>query len=732
MATEQGLHVNLTGDASDLNAAADQARRGLLGVEERIGAVGSASSRSGARLSALGRGLRAVRQQSYAVSVQLQDVAVQAAAGTSIFQVLGQQMPQLASAFGKTGAMVGLLASVAFPALGIAYTVLRGESKELKDELGEVEEALKNYKDALAAVDEMMTGFASSQGLGTAALADFRQMVAAIGLDLFIQQLGDVNRELTAIGEFDLSSVLDRNFSSYGEAIEEVQKLFEIGRLDKMEWGIFGEDNSEQIAKINQLSAAFMEARQAVVDAGDDLDRQKEALVQLYTTSAAFARLKNGINAEEQEYLSTIMSQIQSITAAQEAQADSVERRLLPAYRQYYTSRVSGEREATEANERYYQHMLALQNGHLQVIKQTNSEHAAGLATAYGLYADTRTEGEALMEAVAVTVRDAKDFAKIDLSSGVNAAAAAAAELAAQMNVSVEEAIRMINLAKQAKADQEYLTEQYSLYGQGKQAEREIMDEADPYYGGSGNILKDRGFYDEKKTRGGGKKAPTREELQEDLLAFEQSLMSEAELTQAHYAEQIAQLEEFRSKKLESQLGWDELEKRAAAARDAELLQQAQQMRENTLNAYSSLFGNLATIVAAGGDKTSKAVKGLSIAQGMLNSYLAYTQVLANPAILNPVLKQGLAYSTLAAGLAQVAAMRSTSTSGSSAAVAAAGGATTATASVAASGGSSSGSGITSQFLIQGDVIGKQTGEKLIQEINAAVRAGHTIELGWQ
>ena len=48
-------------------------------------------------------------------SFQLQDVAVQAQAGTNAFTILGQQGPQIASIFGPSGAVAGAL--IAFGAL---------------------------------------------------------------------------------------------------------------------------------------------------------------------------------------------------------------------------------------------------------------------------------------------------------------------------------------------------------------------------------------------------------------------------------------------------------------------------------------------------------------------------------------------------------------------------------------------------------------------------------------
>lgn len=93
-------------------------------------------------------------------------------------------------------------------------------------------------------------------------------------------------------------------------------------------------------------------------------------------------------------------------------------------------------------------------------------------------------------------------------------------------------------------------------------------------------------------------------------------------------------------------------------AEEVSRIKAAQQNAE--LSGYQTFFGNMASAAKAGGDKTSAAVKAFSVAQGILNSYLAYTQVLADPSLIGrPFLRTALAASTLAAGLGAVASMKS-------------------------------------------------------------------------
>ena len=86
---------------------------------------------------------RAMRGSTQQLSWQLQDVAVQAQMGTSMFTILGQQGPQIASIFGSGGAVVG--AMVAFGAI-LAGAVWNGLTttgdamKRLKSEMDNLED----------------------------------------------------------------------------------------------------------------------------------------------------------------------------------------------------------------------------------------------------------------------------------------------------------------------------------------------------------------------------------------------------------------------------------------------------------------------------------------------------------------------------------------------------------------------------------------------------------------
>lgn len=160
---------------------------------------------------------------------------------------------------------------------------------------------------------------------------------------------------------------------------------------------------------------------------------------------------------------------------------------------------------------------------------------------------------------------------------------------------------------------------------------------------------------------GGGGKT----KIEERLSALAKSLMTEREMLENWRSESLEQLASFNEMELEAVGGHAEAKLRIEEQYMQRLNKIRQAEQKTTLSGYSQLFGNLETVFKAGGDKMVGITKAFSVAQGLLNSYRAYTEVLADPALLGrPFLRQALAASTLAAGLAQVASMRSVSTSG--------------------------------------------------------------------
>ena len=228
---------------------------------------------------------------------------------------------------------------------------------------------------------------------------------------------------------------------------------------------------------------------------------------------------------------------------------------------------------------------------------------------------------------------------------------------------------------------------------------------------------------DKKTTSGGAQSNPLIGELEQ----LEQSLMTQEEMQIASFDRQQETLRSALEQKLLTKQEFDALTEEAQAKHNESMDQLDKQRQDYSLQSYSSLFGNLATIFAAGGGKLVKVAKAFAIAQGLLDSYRAYTAVLADPALIGrPFLRQALAASTLGAGLAQVASMRSVSMGGGGGGGGAAGGGSAAAGAASAAPQTSNNVAIS---LTGGDMFSRGQVIELINSINDAVDDGAKIRL---
>lgn len=156
-----------------------------------------------------------------------------------------------------------------------------------------------------------------------------------------------------------------------------------------------------------------------------------------------------------------------------------------------------------------------------------------------------------------------------------------------------------------------------------------------------------------------------KEQLQKRLETLMGGLMTETETVNAWYEKSLSDLDNALAQKLIKETEYAD----ARVRLEQEMQQRLTNLRQNetnrTLSTYANFFGSMASLAKAGGEKTFGVVKALSIAEALINSYKAYTQVLADPFYVGrPFLRQIAAASVMASGLAQVASIRSVSSSG--------------------------------------------------------------------
>jgi hypothetical protein len=172
-------------------------------------------------------GFRAMRGATQQLSYQLQDVAVQAQAGTDGLRILAQQGPQILSIFGPAGAITGAL--VAFGALFASVLI---------PNLEDAEEEVDNLGDSLDRLDRIA---ARTQG-GIFALSDefaelARRSAALAELELTVSmtkaqrgledQMGKIKDAL------DISGVMSASIKSFENYKDELDGVVETSNEQK-------------------------------------------------------------------------------------------------------------------------------------------------------------------------------------------------------------------------------------------------------------------------------------------------------------------------------------------------------------------------------------------------------------------------------------------------------------------------------------------------------------------
>ena len=209
------------------------------------------------------------------------------------------------------------------------------------------------------------------------------------------------------------------------------------------------------------------------------------------------------------------------------------------------------------------------------------------------------------------------------------------------------------------------------------------------------------------------------------LEALQEGFATEAEVV----AEWYAQGQETLAGALEAELLTRE--EYAAAVENLERQHQYKlsQIKSGSMSQQLSdaagFFGSMANVVKTGGEKALKASQILSAAQGLINSYVAFTEVLKDPSFIGrPWARLAAAGGVLAAGLNMVQAIKGVSSSGGAAASSGGGGGgSSATAAPAQQ------PATTFSFTLQNDPMGfgESFARQLIDQLNSTQRNGGQI-----
>jgi hypothetical protein len=165
-----------------------------------------------------------------------------------------------------------------------------------------------------------------------------------------------------------------------------------------------------------------------------------------------------------------------------------------------------------------------------------------------------------------------------------------------------------------------------------------------------------------KGGKGGGGKG---DRLADELARLREYFAEESEVLALQYEERLAKIEEFRAAKLITEQEYNDLEAQAKEDHERKLAEIEAKFQRQRLGDVGDFFGSMAAIASAGGGKMVKAAAVFSAAQGLINSYTAYTEVLKDPSFVGrPFARFAAAGAVLASGLKMVSAIRGVGSSG--------------------------------------------------------------------
>ena len=146
----------------------DGIQQDFAGVGNAANSINTNMTKTAAAVEKASNSMGSLRGVAGNLGFQLQDVAVQAQAGTSAFVILGQQGSQLASSFGPGGAVFGAVIAIASAIGGVLYTAMKKTGAETVKLSAALEERLGMIKERLAETDEASKAAFSSVEIGKA------------------------------------------------------------------------------------------------------------------------------------------------------------------------------------------------------------------------------------------------------------------------------------------------------------------------------------------------------------------------------------------------------------------------------------------------------------------------------------------------------------------------------------------------------------------------------------
>lgn len=207
-----------------VRASTSKVEADLNKVDAAADRVGDSLQQTGAQAEAAGRSMGRTSGIAGQLGFQLQDVAVQAQAGTSAFVILGQQGSQIASSFGPGGAVFGAVLAIASAIGGVLYTSLKNAGGAMQELPAELQAQLDEIKKRFNDVDEASRQAFTQVELGKLNTQFDKQQQIVTNLRnaiaLYSKEAGKGNQgAAVAVGQYTL------------QLKSAEQKLYDIGRL---------------------------------------------------------------------------------------------------------------------------------------------------------------------------------------------------------------------------------------------------------------------------------------------------------------------------------------------------------------------------------------------------------------------------------------------------------------------------------------------------------------------
>ena len=538
------------------------------------------------------------------VGYQVGDFLVQVQSGTNVMVAFGQQATQLVGVLPLMGAgfmglsqvaLVGLSAGlgIAIPlvtAIGAAFLRTRESTNSAKDAISELDSALKS-------LDSTLKNWVQSKKAAAAGVT-VEELLGTTGLEQAETNLANAKSKL------ELARALERSTGGVGVvgAAATAYNFFAGGSVEQLE-----EEVRKAEERVRTLKKKNLDEEKA--------DRNENVANMIQVFRDAQKRMREEDEETRRLREENQLSMIEVFRAAQKRMRD--------------------EQAATDAEiAKGYANSLGFS-------KQLTNETDAYVKSAIEGFKQT----EKLKEQLGDAAYEALRLAGVDMESGVDKAAIAAANLAAKMGVSLEAALALQELG--ATADNKFM--QMYESGQFTGTPNQSGYRSAEYH----NIIDRINNPDAYGVSSGGGGSKTDSQLEQ----FISSLMTERETLEQWRTEQFDLLAQYNDTELEMIGGQTEAKLRLEQEYQDRLAKIRDQERSTRLTETANMFSALAAVAGAGGKKMLKVQAVISAASATV---AAYETAIKAAAEAKTIPGRIAAYASfLATGLGAVAKIRS-------------------------------------------------------------------------